>query len=264
MSTLCISWRFELEFRATEMHRSTALLRAGSPRPRRCMSLVEWIGWIGLGLFVYYLCERMQEFEDIMPSGAADSNQVRHMSSPDTSTYRHIMRHAKHEDSSSKGIYKWFLEKFKIHTDTHIDGTQYRDSLVAVTTGKDYGNHGSFALPGSNNQAGADRVEEHDTFDKLVAKSKGDGRHVVDANVDVETENGERIEKQQQTLLDQFSVENTHSVEKFHSDADTPKPHIEHADGEDELHKMNVTIIDNKKNIEINVIRMRRRLRGRV
>ena len=238
------------------MFRNTPL--RGVQRPRRCMGIMEWVGWIGLALIVYYLYERIQEFEDIMPPDG-----VRHTSlsrrDNTTSIYKHVMRHTKHEDSSSKGMYKWVLGKFKIQTTTHLDENQYKDSLRAITTGRDYGNHGSFALPDSNNQ-NTDRIEEHATFDELVRQSQGDEEHIQVANLDVDAENDKRIERET-NLLDQFAVSTLHSVEKFHWDADTLKPHIEKPE-EDNVRKMNVTIIDNKK-MNINVIRTRRRiLRG--
>ena len=231
----------------------------GGSRPRRCMDYMEWLGWIGFLLIVYYLYERIQEFDDIMPS-----NSMRHMTRDATlsridnatSTYKHVMRHTKHEDTSSKGIYKWLLGKFKIQTTTHIDDSQYMDSLRAITTGKDYGNHGSFALPGSNIQY-TDRIEEHSTYDELVRKSKVEGGDVALVNADVEVKGDKRPGKET-TLLDQFSVSTLHSVEKFHSDAEALKPHIEKPE-EDEVNRMNVTIIDNRKN-DINSTQTRRGL----
>lgn len=224
------------------------------------MGFIEWVGWIGLALVVYYLYERIQEFEDIMPPEGIRHTEDTSISRKGnaTSVYRHVMRHAKHEDSSSKGIYKWLLGKFKIQTATHLDEKQYRDSLTAITTGNGYGNHGSFALPGSNHQS-TDRAYEHATFDDLVKISQGDVGHIEIANLDVDAENSRRIEKQT-TLLDEFTVSTLHSVEKFHSDADTLKPHIEKP--EEDKRRMNVTIIDNSSNdnkrVDIKVVRIRR------
>ena len=95
--------------------------------------------------------------------------------------------------------------------------------MRAITTGEGYGNHGSFALPESEKHG--DRNEEHETFDALVRKSKGETAHIEEANVDVDTENEKRI--QETTILDQFSVNEPHSLEKFRTDADALKPHVE-------------------------------------